>query len=102
MSRERPFYERLVCKSGFSMSIQASEYSYCYPRSDTAESYESVEVGFPNQIEPLLDKYCEDERDPTGTVYPYVPVWVVTTVIAKHGGVVSGTAPPGVLMLEGD
>ena len=102
MGKERPYYKRIVCKSGFSMSVQASAFSYSHPQSDTADTYESVEIGFPNRVEPLLENYCEDDSDPTGTVYPYVPVWLVTTVIAKHGGVVSGSAPPGVVILKSD
>ena len=43
--------------------------------------------------------WCEDKEDPTGTVYGYVPVGIVTTVIAKHGGMVEGAAPPGVVPL---
>jgi hypothetical protein len=38
---------------------------------------------------------------PTETVYPYVPVSLVTLVIAKHGGMVSGELPPWHPILEG-
>jgi hypothetical protein len=38
---------------------------------------------------------------PTDTVYAYVPVDIVTLVIAKHGGMVSGEVPPGVIALSG-
>jgi hypothetical protein len=41
-------------------------------------------------------QYCEDPQDPTGTVYGYVPVQVVTNVIVKHGGIVDGEIPKGV------
>ena len=58
-----------------------------------------VEVGFPSEEEPLLMDYCEDKSEPTHTVYAYVPVQVVTNVIAKHGGIVEGEAPPGVVPL---
>ena len=44
--------------------------------------------------------YCEDRKDPTGTIYAYVPVQVVTNVIAKHGGMVDGDAPPGIAQLK--
>ena len=44
----------------------------------------------------MLMKYAEAPDDPTGTVYAYVPVQVVTNVIAKHGGIVDGEIPRGV------
>ena len=41
--------------------------------------------------------WCENEQQPTNTVYGYVPVDVVTNVIVKHGGMVEGEVPPGVI-----
>ncbi len=92
-------HKRLVCRSGFSMSVQAHVGAYCTPRSNNAEKYTHVEIGFPSSKEPLLMDWCDEPGDPTGTVYGYVPVHVVTTVIAKHGGAVEGSAPPGVATL---
>jgi len=46
--------------------------------------------------------YAEREDDPTKTVYGYVPSSVVTLVIAKHGGIVSGDLPPGVPALRAE
>ncbi len=80
------------------MSVQANEAAYCSPR-DWRGPYKQVEVGFPNQIEELLMPYCEDESDPCGAVYSYVPVNVVSLVLAKHGGIVSGQVPNGVPLL---
>ena len=51
-------------------------------------------------VEPLLELWCEDPERPTDTVYGYVPSHVVTTVIAKHGGMVEGEVPPGVAPLK--
>lgn len=96
----RVMYERVVCKSGFSMSVQAHVGAYCTPRSNTAEKYTHVEVGFPSSVEPLLADWCDEPGDPTGTVYGYVPVQVITNVIAKHGGMIDGTVPPGVAQLR--
>ena len=93
-------YEPVVCASGFRMSVQANSTAYSEPRSNNAATYSLVEVGFPSAEEPLLMEYCEDKRDPTGTVYGYVPVQVVTNVIAKHGGMVSGEVPPGIAPLR--
>jgi len=88
------------CADGFSMSVQAHQGGYCSPRINDAERYESVEVGFPSEVEPLLAQWCEDPEQPTNTVYGYVPSHVVTTVIAKHGGMVEGEVPNGVANLE--
>ncbi len=92
-------YPRVVCASGFSMSVQAHDGAYCSPRANNAPQYNEVEVGFPSAEEPLLMEWCDDPNDPTGTVYGYVPAQVVTNVIAKHGGIVEGEAPPGVVPL---
>jgi len=46
--------------------------------------------------------YSEDgaEPDPTQSVYPFVPVSVVSLVLAKHGGMVGGEVPAGVAALR--
>lgn len=88
-------YDRVECKDGFSMSVQAGLHLYSTPR-ERASRYTAVEVGFPSEREPLLMEYAEDPGEPTETVYPYVPVGVVAKVIKKHGGMVGGEAPPGV------
>ena len=90
----------VVCADGFEMSVQANIYSYSIPKEANAEKYEAVEVGFPTEVEPLLEEYAEDPSDPTGTVYGYVPVQVVTDVIVKHGGIVDGEVPPGVIAVN--
>ena len=92
--------KHVVCADGFSMSVQASDGSYCEPRRDGAKSYSHVEVGFPTAVEPLLMPHCEDESKPCETVYGYVPSFVVATIIAKHGGMVEGEVPAGVPRLE--
>ena len=93
-------FEEVVCADGFSMSVQASETHYCSPREDGAEKYTAVEVGYPNPPERLLMYLAEDQDAPTMTVYPFVPAQLVALVIAKHGGMVSGTLPPGVAPLK--
>lgn len=96
----RKMYKRIVCADGFDMSVQANETSYCSPRINGADKYEEVEVGFPSMEEPLLMDYCEEPSNPTGTVYAWVPAQVITNVIAKHGGIVSGELPPGIPFLS--
>ena len=88
--------KRVICADGFEMSVQAHAGAYCSPRKDDAEKYTSVEIGFPSEKEPLLMKWCEEVHSPTETVYGYVPVQVVTNVLAKHGGIVAGEVPRGV------
>ena len=88
------------CADGFKMSVQAHEGAYCTPRATNAHTYTLVEVGFPNRRETLLIKYAEDPDALTETVYGWVPVQLVTDIIAKHGGMVSGEVPPGVIPLE--
>ena len=95
----RVMYETVVCKDGFTVSVQASSTSYCNPRQDSAERYTSVELGFPSADDEMIAEYAEDISRPCDTVYGWVPVEVVNLLIAKHGGAVSGTAPPGVILL---
>jgi len=86
--------ERVVCKDGFSMSVQASEHHYCYPKvSWLDQRYESVEIGFPNEQEDLLMPYAFDPEKPTKTVYEFVPAKIVLAIIDIHGGVVEGELP---------
>ena len=87
--------ERITCADGFSMSVQASRTHYCSPRTNHAEAYTSVEVGFPSEAEQSLMPYIDYPDDsPTGTVYGWVPTHIVTAVIELHGGIVSGELPP--------
>lgn len=96
---KRTMYERVTCKDGYSVSIQASETSYSEPRTNDAVRYESVELGFPSHADDLINKYAEDEYNPCETVYGWVPVSVVNLLLAKHGGMIEGTVPPGVTPL---
>ncbi len=77
---------RLVCKDGFSMSVQASDGHYCHPRRDEPP-YTELEVGFPSEAEPHLLKHAEEQDRPTKTVYPYVPTTLIEGIIEKHGGI---------------
>jgi hypothetical protein len=94
--------KQVICADGFSMSVQAAAHVYSHPRADDCEQYTEVEVGFPSAEESLLMPYVENPNNPTDTVYGYVPVGIVTVVIAKHGGMVSGELPAGIPKLRAE
>ena len=83
----------LVCNSGWTVSVQASETNYCTPRNNTGP-YTAVELGFPSEVEPLIIEWAENPDDLTGTVYGWVPTAVLFEVITKHGGIAGGELPP--------
>ena len=76
---------RVICKDGFSVSMQASHLHYCTPRKDNADYYEEFEIGFPSEPLPELAEWAEDQ-DYTG-VFGYVPVEELAKVLETHGGV---------------
>ena len=88
--------KKIICKDGFTMSVQANEGVYCSPRVDNAKRYIAVEVGYPSTPEPLLMEWAENEDRPTDTVYGWVPSERISLVCIKHGGIVSGDLPVGV------
>jgi len=94
--------DRIECADGFSMSVQASSYSYCVPRDDNADNYTEVEVGFPSDYESLLAPYAESKEEYLKTVYGYVPIQLIVDVCAKHGGIVTGELPSGIPYLRAD
>ena len=78
----------VVCKDGFTMSVQAGIMNYSEPRQIIYEGeYKELEIGFPSQEESLIMDYCDSDEDPTDTVYGYVPVGIIDSVIEKHGGI---------------
>lgn len=78
--------KRIECKDGFSISVQASHYSYCTPRRNKAWPYSNVELGYPSKLDDLIEDYAE-EPGTTRTVYGYVPIEIVNQLIEKHGGI---------------
>ena len=83
----------IVCEDGFTMSVQVGYSLYSEPKK-VAKRYSKVEIGYPSDHEPLIEKWAEftpfeddEEPDYTDTVYPYVPVEVVDKVLKKHGGI---------------
>lgn len=100
--KELKLNKQVICADGFHMSVQAHRGGYCHPRADDCEQYTEVEVGFPSAEESLLMPYVEDPNNPIDTVYGYVPAGIVTMVIAKHGGMVSGELPTGIPILRAE
>ncbi len=81
----KPLNERTVCPDGFSVSIQANQFAYCLPRRDKGP-YTHVELGYPTHNPPdYLMEYCEDDENPTNTVYGYVPIELVERWLKEHG-----------------
>ena len=72
------------------MSVQASNFHNSKLAPDGV-NYESVEIGFPSEIENLIVDYAESPHDLMGTVYSYVPTYLVEKVITKHGGFLQET-----------
>lgn len=71
-------------KDGFNMSVQASSGHYSRPkisRRDASE-YTAFEVGYPSEMEEMLEEY----RDGDSQIYGFVPVNVLEAIIEKHGG----------------
>ena len=92
---------RVVCKDGYSISIQAHDGAYCEPRQDGAECYSLVELGYPNRPDSLIERYAEKRDEPRDTVYGYVPVNTVYLLLTKHKGIIEGDVPAGVPVYAG-
>lgn len=83
----KPSAPRVVFADGESVSVQASEYTYCSPRENEGPYYQ-VELGFPScKPSGVIMQYCEDGENPTDTVYGYVPINFVAAWIDSHGGI---------------
>lgn len=76
--------KRILCPDGFSISVQASQFAYCTPRNDTGP-YSTVECGYPSEKVSELMKYAENSEDPCNTVYGWVPIEIVKSVLKSHG-----------------
>ena len=84
--------DRIACVDGFSVSVQASRYTYCEPRNDSGP-WSHVECGFPRNalgVGVCVDEWQEwaDVPGSPATVYGYMPIEAVVAWINAHGGVV--------------
>jgi hypothetical protein len=82
------FVPPLVCRDGFSMSVQASEYHYCVPRNNDGP-WAAFECGFPSKPVPELREWkeeLEEDAPDEECIFAYVPWSAVMLTIEKHGG----------------
>lgn len=80
----------LKLADGTTLSVQASKFHYCSPRTDLDLycNYSEFEIGFPNVKIPEILHWAEDSNNPTETVYGWVPIEVIEKLIETRGGVV--------------
>ena len=94
----KPHNPRIVCRDGFTISVQGRDSAYCTPREDyPSEPYTHVECGYPSS-DPLTKELrdaaeCFGENGYTDTVYPYVSIAIVQAELDAHGGIVEGRMP---------
>jgi hypothetical protein len=93
--------QRITCEDGFSVSVQANEGAYCYPRNDSGP-YMEVELGFPHNWnrddKKFLFPHMEYSYRPKNysarwhrtmfgwpnVIFPYVDVDVVWELLRRH------------------
>ena len=74
--------------NGQTLSVQASSFHYCSPRTDDADAYRAFEVGpADHRVFPELRGHRGDESDPRD-VHAWVPLSVLERIAARCGGVV--------------
>ena len=78
------FREKLR-KGDFEVSIQTSKTHYCTPRDDFGP-WTHVELGFPTKVpSPEILELAEKKETPLESVYPWVPVTLVTDWLLSEG-----------------
>lgn len=85
--RRKPF----TCNNGLTFSLQTGSFMYCSPRDDTGPWHE-VEIGYPSKVVPTLLPFAEDRDNPTESIYPFVPTWIVMEMIELNGGLIPADA----------
>jgi hypothetical protein len=78
---------RIRCADGFSMSVQASDFHCCTPKTLDGP-YSHVEVGYPSEPQEKLLPYriAEEDIDLEHSIFGHVPVAVLVEIINDHGG----------------
>lgn len=82
--------DKILCRDGFTVSVQAGDYIYCTPR-DESGTWTAVEIGFPSERLPDCFEQYADDPNPSNlsSVWGYVPIEMVVRLINDHGGEVS-------------
>ena len=75
--------KKIECVDGFTISVQASDIHYADFNIDGLD-YSHVECGFPNSEPEYIMDYADDPSSPTDTVYGYVPIELVESLINLH------------------
>jgi len=88
---------RIICKNGVSLSVQASQFHYCFPRQDTGPHTE-CEVGFiqdgdGNPLSPPESWREHGDGCFPSDVYGYVPKEKIMEFTEENGGIESGMFP---------
>ena len=78
------FRTHIKLRNGYTVSVQANKFVYCYPREDNAEAYKSVEAWF----------YQKDGTPLSDEPHAYLPAWHLMAMIAEYGGIDEGELPP--------
>lgn len=71
----------LVCKDGFSMSVQAGRAKFSTPDVEGLDHYSHVEIAHTTHCD-ALDPYGDEFEG----IYQFVPVEVVEQLLVDHGG----------------
>ena len=83
--RQRRIFQHMTAADGFTVSVQANYGAYCEPRVDGGGPYTHVEAGKASALDRLLMAWCEAAADGwESSIYPYVPIEVIDTVLAMH------------------
>lgn len=81
-----PTIRRIVCRDGFTLSVQANQFAYCSPRSNNGP-WTQVEVGYPSAPPEFIMEFADEADYPTDTIYAFVPIDYVQKLVDFHGGI---------------
>lgn len=89
LSRDR--HDRLIpsvkCADGFWISIQGHEGAYSKPRETLKNIYEYDEMEI-KVSEFLPEKFKQYQDGDLSTIYGYVPVEMIESLLVEHGGII--------------
>jgi len=76
---------QIVCRDGFTVSIQGGKYYYSIPKKN-GSNFEEYELGFPEPSDSWLLEAL-NVPDSKEDVFGYVPLRIVNTLLERHGGI---------------